>query len=62
MQLDQIAIDSFKQAYLKDCGIMLDDGEAHELAHRFYAFMDAAYQGMKGIRKRPVKYSFNNIK
>jgi hypothetical protein len=62
MKLDQQSINSFKQAYQEEYGIMLDDGEANELAHRFYAYMDAAYQGRNMVRKYPVKYSFNTIK
>lgn len=63
MQLDQQSINSFKKAYQKDYGIMLDDGEATEQANRLYVLMDAIYKGNRSFyKKMPVNYSFNNIK
>ena len=61
--LDQKAINSFRQAYQKEYGIMLDSGKATELANRLYTFMDAIYREKKELYKNiPVQFSFNSIK
>jgi len=40
IELDQQAIKEFQEIYREDYGVELDDGLAHELAHKFFALMD----------------------
>jgi hypothetical protein len=62
MKLDQKAIDSFKLAYQKECGILLENSEATELANRFYTLMDTVYREKKVHYKSvPANFLFTNI-
>ncbi len=62
MELDQKSINSFKEAYQKEYGILLNDGDATELANRLYTLMDATHKGNRNFYKSiPVNLLFKNV-